>query len=218
MCPLELETAVPSVVSRHVRRLAVSLSALLIAWLCSACLANPGGSPDENRPAVQNPPPSSQPTVENPPPSNSPTVQNRPTSSSPTPERQPQQETLAFGKSHRWDDGVTVTVGKPQKFKPSEFAVVKKSKRYVKFPITVVNKSHKSIDLGLTYISVRSAHKEADHVFDSLIGLKGPPDKKVLKGTKLEFHVGFAVADPKDIVMELALHDDSDRSSLLYST
>ncbi|HEY6689129.1 MAG TPA: hypothetical protein VI094_23295 [Propionibacteriaceae bacterium] len=111
-----------------------------------------------------------------------------------------------------------MTVGKPQKFKPSEFAVVQKSKRYVKFPVTVVNKSHKSIDLGLTYISVQSANKEADHVFDSLIGLKGPPDKKVLKGRKLEFHVGFAVADRKDIVMELALHDDSNRSSLLYST
>jgi hypothetical protein len=67
-----------------------------------------------------------------------------------------------------------VTVGKPQKFKPSEFAVVQKSKRYVKFPVTVVNKSHKSIDLGLTYISVQSANKEADQVFDSLIGLKGP--------------------------------------------
>jgi hypothetical protein len=201
-----------------VRRLAVSLPALLIAWLCSACLASSGGSPEENRPPIQSPPASSQPTIENSPASSQPSVQNSPASSQPTPEPQPQQETLAFGKSRRWHDGVTVTVGKPQRFKPSEFAVVQKSKRYVKFPVTVVNKSHKSIDLGLTYISVQSANKEADHVFDSLIGLKGPPDKKVLKGRKLEFHVGFAVADPKDIVMELALHDDSDRSSLLYST
>jgi hypothetical protein len=202
---------------------------LLISWLCSACLASSGGSPEENRPSVENPPASSQPSVENPPTSSQPslenspasgqpTVENSPASSQPTPEPQPQQETLAFGKSHRWHDGVTATVGKPQKFKPSEFAVVQKSKRYVKFPVTVVNKSHKSIDLGLTYISVKSANKEADHVFDSLIGLKGPPDKKVLKGRKVEFHVGFAVLDPKDIVMELALHDDSDRSSLLYST
>jgi hypothetical protein len=201
-----------------VRRLAVSLPALLIAWLCSACLASSGGSPEENRPPIQSPPASSQPTIENSPTSSQPSVQNSPASSQPTPEPQPQEETLAFGKSHRWRDGVTVTVGKPQRFKPSEFAVVQKSKRYVKFPVTVVNKSHKSIDLGMTYISVQSANKEADHVFDSLIGLKGPPDKKVLKGRKLEFHVGFAVADPKDIVMELALHDDSDRSSLLYST
>jgi hypothetical protein len=201
-----------------VRRLAVSLPALLIAWLCSACLASSGGSPEENRPPIQNPPASSQPSLENTPASGPPSLENTPASSQPTPEPQPQQETLPFGRSHRWHDGVTVTVGKPQKFKPSEFAVVQKSRRYVKFPVTVVNKSHKSIDLGLTYISVQSANKEADHVFDSLVGLKGPPDKKVLKGRKLEFHVGFAVADPKDIVMELALHDDSDRSSLLYST
>jgi len=212
-----------------VRRLAVSLPTLLIAWLCSACLASGGGGAEENRPPVVNPPASnqpsaqnspasSQPSVQNSPASSQPSLENSPASSQPTAEPQPQQETLAFGRSHRWHDGVTVTVGKPQKFKPSEFAVVQKSKRYVKFPVTVVNKSHKSIDLGLTYISVQSANKEADHVFDSLIGLKGPPDKKVLKGRKLEFHVGFAVADPKHIVMELALHDDSDRSSLLYST
>ena len=200
------------------RRLAASLLALMITWLCSACLASSGGSPAENRPTVENPPASSPPIVQNTPASSPPTVQNTPASSQPPHERQPQKETLAFGKSHRWNDGVAVTVGKPKKFKPSEFAVVQKSKRYVKFPVTVVNKSHKSIDLGLTYISVQSANKEADHVFDSLIGLKGPPDKKVLKGRKLEFHVGFAVADPKHIVMELALHDDSDRSSLLYST
>jgi hypothetical protein len=201
-----------------VRRLAVSLPALLIALLCSACLASSGGSSEENRPPIQNPPASSQPSPENSPASGTPSPENSPASSQPTPEPQTQQETLAFGRSHKWHDGVTVTVGKPQRFKPSEFAVVQKSKRYVKFPVTVVNKSHKSIDLGMTYISVQSANKEADHVFDSLIGLKGPPDKKVLKGRKLEFHVGFAVADPKDIVMELALHDDSDRSGLLYST
>jgi hypothetical protein len=181
-------------------------------------MASGGGGADENRPPVVNPPASGQPSVQNSPTPSQPSLENSPASSQPTPKPQPQQETLAFGRSHKWHDGVTVTVGKPQKFKPSEFAVVQKSKRYVKFPVTVVNKSHKSIDLGLTYISVQSANKEADHVFDSLIGLKGPPDKKVLKGRKLEFHVGFAVADPKDIVMELALHDDSDRSSLLYST
>jgi hypothetical protein len=120
-----------------VRRLAVSLPALLTAWLCSACLGSSGGSPEDNRPPVENPPASSQPSVENSP-----------------------------------------------------------ASRH----------------------SAALTNKEADHVFDSLVGLKGPPDKKVLKGRKLEFHVGFAVADPKDIVMELALHDDSERSSLLYFT
>ena len=134
------------------------------------------------------------------------------------PSESPQQEMLRFGRSYTWDDGVTVTVGKPQRFTPSEFAVVKKSRRYVKFTVTVVNKSKKPIDLGLTYISVQSDNKEADHVFDFPTGLQGPPDAKVPKGRESQFHVGFGVADPQDMIMEVALHDRRKRSSLLYST
>jgi hypothetical protein len=111
-----------------------------------------------------------------------------------------------------------VTVGKPTKFEPSAYAVVEKSKRYVKFTVTVVNKSNKHIDLGLTYISVQSAQTEADEVFDSGSGLRGPPDTKVRRGRASEFHVGFGVADPEEIVMEIALHDDFARPTLLYST
>jgi hypothetical protein len=130
----------------------------------------------------------------------------------------PEQERLRFGKSYTWDDGVSLTVGKPQRFTPSEFAVVKKSRRYVKFTVTVVNKSKKPIDLGLTYISVQSDHKEADHVFDFPTGLQGPPDAKVPKGKESQFHVGFGVTDPKDMIMEVALHDQRKRSIVLYST
>jgi hypothetical protein len=50
----------------------------------------------------------------------------------------PKPETLEFGKSYTWDDGVRVTVGKPTKFEPSAYAVVEKSKRYLKFTVTVV--------------------------------------------------------------------------------
>jgi hypothetical protein len=125
---------------------------------------------------------------------------------------------LAFGKSYTWRDGVSVTVGRPMKFKPSAYAVVEKSKRYLKFTVTVVNKSNKPIDLGLTYISVKSGSEEAREVFDSISGLRGPPVAKVLKGRESEFDAGFGVADPKDLVLEIALHDNSVRPSLLYST
>jgi hypothetical protein len=40
----------------------------------------------------------------------------------------------------------------------------------------------------------------------------------VLKGRESKFDVGFGVADPKDILMEVALHDDLLRPSLLHST
>jgi hypothetical protein len=194
-----------------VKRLAASLPALLIALLCSACGGTTGANPEKTVPTGENRTPSQGPA------SAEPTTQ----SPSPSPtliERQSRQEPLPFGKSYSWDDGVAVTVGKPKKFTPSEFAVVEKSKRYVRFTVTVVNKSKTPIDLGLTYISVQSGKQEADHVFDSPTGLNGPPDKKVIKGKEAEFDVGFGVADPKDMVMEVALHDNRERSSLLYST
>jgi hypothetical protein len=179
-----------------VKRLVLSLLALLIASLCSACMATTGGSPEDNPP----------------------TGENRPPSSEPTDSGKPEQETLAFGKSYTWEDGVTVTVGKPTKFKPSEYAYAEKAKGYLKFTVTVVNKSDKPLDLGLTYITVQSSNKEAEQIFDSENGLESTPDTKVLKGRESEFDVGFGVADPKDVVMELALQDDFERPSLLYST
>jgi hypothetical protein len=189
-----------------VKRLALSLLALLITSLCSACLATTGDNPDDDPPAGENRPPASVPPS---------TVSP---SGVPTDSGKPERKTLAFGKSHTWDDGVSVTVGKPKEFKPSRFAVVEKEKRYVKFTVTVVNKSDKPLDLGLTYISVQSSNEEAHHLFDSLSGLKGPPDTKVSKGRESQFVLGFGVADTKDVVMEVALHDDSERPSLLYST
>ena len=130
----------------------------------------------------------------------------------------PRRETLAFGKSYAWDDGVVVTVGKPKEFEPSKWAVVEKSKRYVKFTVTVVNKSDKPIDIGRTYISVQSRNREEDQLFDSVSGLKGVPDTKVRKDRASEFDVGFGVADPKDVAMEVTLHDDAKRSGLHYSS
>lgn len=193
--------------SRCVKRLAPGLLAALSTVLCSACLASTAGNLDDNPPAVETRTPSSEPTVETPPTSSAPT-------DSPTPERQ----TLAFGKSYTWRDGVSVTVGRPTNFKPSAYAVVDKSKRYLKFTVTVVNKSNKPIDLGLTYISVESGNEEAREVFDSISGLRGPPVTKVSKGRESEFDAGFGVADPKDLLLEIALHDNSVRPSLLYST
>jgi hypothetical protein len=190
-----------------VKRLAASLPALLIAWLCAACEAIPGGSLDANSPAGEYGPVFPEPTEED----------LRPSVES-TQKALQRQNALAFGKSYTWDDGVRLTVGKPQKLTPSEFAVVDKSKRYVKFTVIVVNKSAKPVGLGLAYISVQSGNEEAEHIFDSPSGLNGPPDTKVAKGGEVKFHVGFGVANPKDLFMEVALHDNLKRPSVFYST
>jgi hypothetical protein len=193
--------------SRRVKRFGLGLFALLTILLCSACLTTTSGNPEDNPPAVETRAPSSEPTVETSPPSSEPTASGV-----------PEPEALAFGKSHTWGDGVSVTVAKPTKFKPSAYTVVEKSKLYLKFTVTVVNKSNKPINLGLTYISVKSRNEEAREVFDSGSGLRGPPDTKVLKGRTSEFDVGFGVADPKDVALEIALHDNNVRPSLVYST
>ena len=133
-------------------------------------------------------------------------------------DEEPEEESLDFGESYTWDDGITVTVGKPDKFKPSRYAAADKAEAYLKFKVTVVNKSKESLDLGLTYVSVQSANKEADQVFDSKNDLEGSPSTKLLKGRESEWEIGFGVVDPKDAVMEFALQDNFERPSLLYSS
>jgi hypothetical protein len=197
-------------------RLAPGTLALLIASLCSACLATPDDNLDDNPSAGANRPTTTAPTATVP--TASVPTATVPTASVPTASARPEQETLAFGKAYTWDDGVTLTVGKPKSFRPSEYAAAEKGKQYLKFTVTVVNKSDQPVDLGLTYISVQSKNKEADEVFDSGSGLKGPPDTKVLKGRDSDFYIGFGVADPKDVVMEIALHGDFVPPSLFYST
>ena len=205
------------VVSRRVKRFALGPLTVLIASLCSACLTTTAGGTDDSPPPSAIPQPSTMSTPGGEPSSGGggpSTAGGRP----PTGGAKPKRETLPFGKSHAWDDGVIVTVGRPKEFEPSKWAVVEKSKRYVKFTVTVVNKSDKPIDIGRTYISVQSRNKEEDQLFDSMSGLKGVPDTKVLKGRASEFDVGFGVADPKDVAMEVALHDNVKRPGLRYST
>lgn len=195
------------------KRLVLASLTLVIASLCSACVTTDGNREDIP-PAGENRTPTSEPTASMTP--SKPSDSGMPSESAVS--EKPKQKTLAFGKSHTWGDGVRLTVGKPRKLDPSPFAFVERSKRYLKFTVTVVNRSDRSIDIGMTYISVQSRNEAAHQLFDSMSGLQGPPNAKVMKGRESEFDVGFGVADPRDLVMEIALHDDSKRPSLRYST
>lgn len=137
---------------------------------------------------------------------------NRPSASSesPTssaPEPAPEEtgpEVLAFGKTVTYDNGVSLTVTKDGTFTPSEYAVVEGAEAYVKFTVTVVNGSDKPFDPVLIYATVQSTNVEAEAVFDMDNGLEGPSSTQVLPGRETTFPIGFGVADPKDIVMEIA--------------
>ena len=61
-------------------------------------------------------------------------------------------------------------------------------------------------------------NKDADQFYDSLSGLKGPPETKVSKGRKSDFEVGFGVANPHDLTLELVLDGDYGKRRLRYAT
>lgn len=181
------------------RRLVYVIFLATVAVLCSSCLATTEGSPDASPPAGENRP-SEEPSGE------------------PEPTEEPSDQTLKFGAAYTWEDGVSLKVSKPANYKPTESAAAAKAKAYLKFTVTVVNKSSKPLDLALTYITVQSSNKEAEQVFDSEGGIEGTPSTKLLKGRESEWEIAFGVADPKDVVMEVALQDDFERPSLIYST
>jgi hypothetical protein len=85
-----------------VKRLALSLIALTIVALCSACLTTTGGNAGDNPqpPAADTPQAAENRTPSSVPPS------SVPPSGVPTDSAKPEQATLAFGKSYAWDDGI----------------------------------------------------------------------------------------------------------------
>lgn len=110
----------------------------------------------------------------------------------------------AFGDTYTWTDGVSITVSTPEEFTPSEYAAAAEASSYLKFTITLVNDSEDPVSAALVYPSMQSGNTEAEAIFDSANGLGGPPSTDVLPGRETQWVVGFGVADPTDLVLEIA--------------
>jgi hypothetical protein len=112
---------------------------------------------------------------------------------------------LPFGDTWSYEDGLSVTVSKPEPFEPTEFALVEGAEAYVVFTIRVVNDTGAPFDPSGTYATVQSANTEAPEVFDSgpPNNLDGPPMTTLLPGREAEWRAGFGVVDPNDLVLEL---------------
>lgn len=124
--------------------------------------------------------------------------------------------TLAFGDAFTYEDGLTVTVGKPSSFKPSEYAFTEEAPAYVAFEVTVVNKTGAPFDPGMISSSMQSGNTEAEEVFDSENGFSGSPDTKILDGRESKFKIGYGVSDPKDLVLELS--PSWEHESIIYTS
>lgn len=124
--------------------------------------------------------------------------------------------TARFGKAFTWEDGLSVTVGKPSNYKPSEWAFGSdKFKSFVVFDVRVVNKTGKPWDPGLMSATMQSSNKEGERVFDSG-KLPEEPRTKLLNGREVKFKMAFGVTDPKDLVLEVA--PDFSHDSVIFTS
>ncbi|MDI3387262.1 DUF4190 domain-containing protein [Streptomyces sp. B-S-A8] len=113
-------------------------------------------------------------------------------------------EALKFGATHTYDDGVKVTVSKPQPYSPDQFAAGHTDGNVaVQFTITIVNGGKKTMDVTTALPSLRDANGAgADLVFDGNNGTE-PFNGKVLPGKQAQGKFAFSV--PADATEELQL-------------
>jgi hypothetical protein len=130
-----------------------------------------------------------------------------PTSSAPAPPVPTlnQNATDKLGSTHKWQNGVSVAVGKPTEFEPSSSAVgTDPGKKYVLITFTVVNGSDKEYDPTDFQASVQSGNTEAAHVYDSAKGVSGAPSTQIPTGRETKLSLAFAVPDPADLTVLVA--------------
>jgi hypothetical protein len=121
-----------------------------------------------------------------------------------------------FGQVYTWTDGLDVTVAAGVPFTPSEYAVSTPAPVYLSFTITITNKTGKPYDPTLFNVTAQSVGKESESIYDSDNDLTGSPTTSVLDGRDATFAVGFGVADPADVVLEISPGFDYD--SALFAT
>ena len=107
---------------------------------------------------------------------------------------------LAFAAPYKWEDGLKVTVGKPQSFKPSKSAIATAgAARYVTMEITIVNGTPGNYSAGTTAVSATAGGTAADMVFDSASKINWAPQTEILPGKSATFRVAWAIPS-KDAV------------------
>jgi hypothetical protein len=110
----------------------------------------------------------------------------------------------AFGAAYTWPDGLQVSVSAPTPFTPSATSTAQGAAAYLSFTVTIVNNTGATYEPALFHASVQSGDKEADQIFDAAGGFTGTPGTAILNGRQSTFTIGFGVANPDDVVMEVS--------------
>ncbi len=109
---------------------------------------------------------------------------------------------LAFGETFTYEDGLSLTVGRPAPFSPSDVAAGAEGfSAAVRFSVTVVNGTTGNVEPAPFSATVQSADAEGSEVLEG--DLIGPPSAVLLPGREATFSIGFAVQDAADLVMEV---------------
>lgn len=130
-----------------------------------------------------------------------------PTTETPLPEpvvteetTEPVTETLKFGKTFTWENGLSATVSAPKLYRPTDTAAGTEGfTKFVVFTVTIVNKTGGAFDPAMIQHSVQSSDVEGSQVFDGL----NMPETKILNGRQAKYKVPFGVTNPTDIIFEL---------------
>lgn len=112
-------------------------------------------------------------------------------------------EPVRLGQTITYDDGLSITVGKPQAFTPDpEWATGGEGfAEQVKMTVTVVNNTGMPFDADMTYITVQSANVEGEEIYDD--SLTSSPQTSLLDGREATYEIGYGVGDSSDLVVEV---------------
>ena len=109
---------------------------------------------------------------------------------------------LQFGDKYTWENGLSLSISKPEAFKPSSYAIKGDTGKHVIMTVVIENGTGEDYDPVLSSFTASSSGEESEGVFDDANKLNGSPDTTVKAGKSIKFKIGFSVADPKDITLD----------------
>ncbi len=119
-----------------------------------------------------------------------------------------------FGDTYTWPGGLQVTVSTPTPFTPTSAAIALPATAYLRWQLTVVNNTGKEFDGSLFLVNAQSGGRVADQVFDD--GLDGGSISTLANGQQAAVTLGFGVADPNNVTLEVA--PDLDLTPAVFTT
>ena len=103
---------------------------------------------------------------------------------------------------------MTVMIGIPKAFTPRPppnvaYVGAKNLPAHLMFPVLIINGGMDNYDPGHLVVSVQSGGAPGSRMVDSGAGYGGGPSTTVLPGRRVTFAIAFAIADPRDVVMDV---------------